>query len=200
MFDRSGRMISPAFCVQRKMQRLASSVCEDGEFELMQMLGIADDLDFRNLSVREGEAEHAEDASARSDDESHRAIDKRRLCGTCATSGGDCASGPVLWAANLSQASTGWATWRAALALTEAVTRISDRADPVPDAIWDEAARHYDEPELAILVLSIAMINLWNQINVTTRQVAGEWRKSAQGQSWSEQTSGENWQEHAAAS
>ena len=48
---------------------------------------------------------------------------------------------------------------RAALALTEAVTRLSDRADPVPDEIWNEAAQHYDEQELAALVLSIAMIN-----------------------------------------
>jgi alkylhydroperoxidase family enzyme len=53
---------------------------------------------------------------------------------------------------------------RAALALTEAATRISDRADPVPDAIWDEAARHYDEPELAALVLNIALINFWNRL------------------------------------
>jgi AhpD family alkylhydroperoxidase len=36
---------------------------------------------------------------------------------------------------------------RAALALTETVTRLSDRADPVPDEIWNEAARHYNEPE-----------------------------------------------------
>ncbi len=64
---------------------------------------------------------------------------------------------------------------RAALALTEAVTRLSDRADPVPDAIWDEAARHYDEPALAALLLEIASINVWNRLNVTTRQVAGEW-------------------------
>ncbi len=62
---------------------------------------------------------------------------------------------------------------RAALALTEAVTRLSDRADPVPDEIWDEAARHYDEPALAALVLAIATINVWNRLNVTTRQVAG---------------------------
>ena len=61
---------------------------------------------------------------------------------------------------------------RAALALTEAVTRIGDRADPVPDEIWDEAARHYDEPALASLILSIASINVWNRLNVTTRQVA----------------------------
>src|SRR5438445_13765072 len=60
---------------------------------------------------------------------------------------------------------------RAALALTEAVTRLSDRADPVPDDVWDEAARHYDEKGLAALVFSIAMINTWNRINVTTRQV-----------------------------
>src|SRR5215467_9708568 len=45
---------------------------------------------------------------------------------------------------------------RAALALTEAATRISDRADPVPDPVWEEAARHYDEPALAVLVLNIA--------------------------------------------
>ena len=65
---------------------------------------------------------------------------------------------------------------RAALALTEALTRISDRADPVPDEIWDEAARHYDEQALAALVMAIASINVWNRLNVTTRQVAGqEW-------------------------
>jgi AhpD family alkylhydroperoxidase len=66
---------------------------------------------------------------------------------------------------------------RAALALTEAVTRLSDRAEPVPDDIWDEAARHYDEVELAALVLAIANINLWNRLNVATRQQAGayEW-------------------------
>jgi AhpD family alkylhydroperoxidase len=64
---------------------------------------------------------------------------------------------------------------RAALALTEAVTRLSDRADPVPDDIWDEAARHYDEQALAALIVSIASINVWNRLNVTTRQVAGEW-------------------------
>ena len=64
---------------------------------------------------------------------------------------------------------------RAALALTEAATRLSDRADPIPDAIWDEAARHYDEPKLAALVISIALINFWNRINATTKQVTGQW-------------------------
>jgi AhpD family alkylhydroperoxidase len=62
---------------------------------------------------------------------------------------------------------------RAALALTEAATRLSDRPDPVPDEVWDEAARHFTETELAGLVLSIASINVWNRLNVTTRQVAG---------------------------
>jgi AhpD family alkylhydroperoxidase len=64
---------------------------------------------------------------------------------------------------------------RAALALTEAVTRLSDRSDPVPDAIWDEAARHYDERALAALLLMIATTNLFNRVNVATRQVAGCW-------------------------
>jgi len=60
---------------------------------------------------------------------------------------------------------------RAALALTEAVTRLSDRADPVPDEIWNEAACHYDEPGLAALVLWIATVNVFNRVNVATRQV-----------------------------
>jgi AhpD family alkylhydroperoxidase len=64
---------------------------------------------------------------------------------------------------------------RAALALTEAVTRLADRPDPVPDEIWAEAAFHYDEDQLAVLVLSIATINSWNRMNVATRQPTGEW-------------------------
>ena len=66
---------------------------------------------------------------------------------------------------------------RAALALTEAVTRLADRGDAVPDEVWDEAARHYDETRLGALVLAIANINVWNRLNVATRQQAGahEW-------------------------
>ena len=64
---------------------------------------------------------------------------------------------------------------RAALALTEAVTRLPDRADPVPDDIWDEAARHFDEPALSALVLQIGLINVWNRLNASVRQVAGSW-------------------------
>ena len=67
---------------------------------------------------------------------------------------------------------------RAALALTEAATRLADRSDPVPDDVWNEAARHYSEKELAVLTVHIAMINLFNRLNVPTRQIAGEWLKS----------------------
>ena len=65
---------------------------------------------------------------------------------------------------------------RAALALTEALTRIADEPDPVPDALWDMCKRHYDERALAALVLEIASINVWNRLNVATRQVAGAWK------------------------
>jgi len=64
---------------------------------------------------------------------------------------------------------------RAALALTEATTRLADRSDPVPDDVWDEAARHYDEAALAALVLQIALINAFNRVNAATRQMAGQW-------------------------
>lgn len=65
---------------------------------------------------------------------------------------------------------------RAALALCEAVTRLADRPEPVADAVWDQAARHFDEGALAALVLAISTVNLWNRLNVATRQVAGqEW-------------------------
>jgi len=64
---------------------------------------------------------------------------------------------------------------RAALALTEAVTRLADREDPVPDAIWNEAAKHFDERELATLILSIATINVWNRVNRSTKQVPADW-------------------------
>ena len=64
---------------------------------------------------------------------------------------------------------------RAALALTEAATRLADRPDPVPDEVWEEAARHYTEPQLAALVISIATINAWNRLQAVTRQISGDW-------------------------
>jgi len=63
---------------------------------------------------------------------------------------------------------------RAALALAEAATRLADRPDPVSDEVWDAAA-HYDEKGLAAIVLMIAVTNLFNRLNATTRQVAGAW-------------------------
>jgi AhpD family alkylhydroperoxidase len=64
---------------------------------------------------------------------------------------------------------------RAALALAEAITRLADRPDPVPDEVWEEAARHYEDDQLGALVLSIATINAWNRLNAATRQITGEW-------------------------
>jgi len=75
---------------------------------------------------------------------------------------------------------------RAALALSEAVTRLSDRPDPVPDEVWNQAKRRFNEPQLAALILHIAMTNVWNRFNVTTRQIAGEWAKSADAKKWVE--------------
>ena len=62
---------------------------------------------------------------------------------------------------------------RAALALTEAVTRIADRPEAVSDEVWDEAARHYDDQALAALVIQIGLINVFNRVNAATRQVVG---------------------------
>jgi AhpD family alkylhydroperoxidase len=64
---------------------------------------------------------------------------------------------------------------RAALALAEAATRLADSPDPVPDEIWDEAARHFDERGMASLVLAITVANVFNRLNRVTRQVAGSW-------------------------
>jgi len=65
---------------------------------------------------------------------------------------------------------------RAALELTEAVTRLSDGEDPVPDSVWKEAAKYYDESALAALILFIAQTNVWNRLNAAAGLVAGEWK------------------------
>ncbi len=44
----------------------------------------------------------------------------------------------------------------------------------MPDEIWNETARHYDEPALAALVLWIAAVNVFNRVNIATRQVPGQ--------------------------
>jgi AhpD family alkylhydroperoxidase len=79
---------------------------------------------------------------------------------------------------------------RAALALIEAVTRLSDRPDPVPDEIWNEAAKYYDESALTVLLIAISTINVWNRLNVVTRQVAGGWMKSTEARKWVESAAG----------
>jgi AhpD family alkylhydroperoxidase len=63
---------------------------------------------------------------------------------------------------------------RAALELTEVLTRLADRADPVSDELWTEVARHYDKEALAALILSIGLINVWNRLNASVRQIAGQ--------------------------
>ncbi|MDT7600436.1 MAG: hypothetical protein QOK26_2513 [Pseudonocardiales bacterium] len=62
---------------------------------------------------------------------------------------------------------------RAALALTEAATRLADRTEAVTDAIWDEAADHFDEKGLAAIILMIATTNFFNRINTTIKEPAG---------------------------
>ncbi len=68
---------------------------------------------------------------------------------------------------------------RAALALAETVTRLSDREDPVPDSIWNEAAKYYDEKQLGSLLLWIGTTNIYNRLNVSTRLPAGAWDPDA---------------------
>jgi AhpD family alkylhydroperoxidase len=63
---------------------------------------------------------------------------------------------------------------RAALALTEAATRIQDGAPGVTDEIWDAAAAHFDEKQLSAIILDIAMTNFFNRINRTIREQAGK--------------------------
>ena len=65
---------------------------------------------------------------------------------------------------------------RVSLELTELVTRVADRGDPVPDDVWAEAERHYDEQGLSALLIAITSINVWNRLNAATRQVAGDWK------------------------
>jgi AhpD family alkylhydroperoxidase len=69
---------------------------------------------------------------------------------------------------------------RAALELTENLTRLADQTDPVPDAIWEKVTRHFSQPEIAALLVSIALINSWNRFNVAVRMTVGEkWENAA---------------------
>jgi len=62
---------------------------------------------------------------------------------------------------------------RAALAMAEAATRLADRPEAVTDEIWAEAADHFDEQQLAAIVLMIGITNLFNRLNTTIREPAG---------------------------
>jgi AhpD family alkylhydroperoxidase len=65
---------------------------------------------------------------------------------------------------------------RAALELTEQGTRLADASPGVTDEVWANAAKHYDDEQLAALVALIAEINAWNRLNVITRQPAGSYQ------------------------
>ncbi len=65
---------------------------------------------------------------------------------------------------------------RAALEMTEQGTRLADAAGGVSDEVWANAARYYDEEQLAELVFLIALINAFNRVNVMVRQPAGDYR------------------------
>jgi AhpD family alkylhydroperoxidase len=65
---------------------------------------------------------------------------------------------------------------RAALALTEEGTRLADAATGVSDDVWQAARKHYDDEQLAALIATIAMINLWNRLNVISGTPAGDYQ------------------------
>lgn len=64
---------------------------------------------------------------------------------------------------------------RAALALTEAGTRLGGGGQPVPEAVYEQMAKHYSEKGTAALIAVIAMINAWNRMNIISGQVTGPW-------------------------
>jgi AhpD family alkylhydroperoxidase len=70
---------------------------------------------------------------------------------------------------------------RAALELTEQGTRIADAAGGVTDQAWEQAAKHYDDDQLAALVCLIALINTYNRLNVITQQPAGDYQSGQWG-------------------
>ncbi|MFJ8357216.1 carboxymuconolactone decarboxylase family protein [Streptomyces sp. NPDC093984] len=65
---------------------------------------------------------------------------------------------------------------RAALELTEQGTRLADASGGVSDEVWANAAKHYDDDQLAALISLIAVINAYNRINVINRQAAGGYK------------------------
>jgi AhpD family alkylhydroperoxidase len=107
----------------------------------------------------------------------HLRVSQVNACSACVASAAKSAQSPERMATVAAWRESPYFTdaERAALALAEAATRLADSTDPVPDEIWDEAARHYDEQGLAALVLKIAVTNVFNRLNRVTRQPAGAW-------------------------
>jgi len=64
---------------------------------------------------------------------------------------------------------------RAALELAEQGTRIADGAGGVTDEVWSYAAKHYDEEQLAALVVLVSFMNTANRLNVIAQQPAGDY-------------------------
>jgi AhpD family alkylhydroperoxidase len=65
---------------------------------------------------------------------------------------------------------------RAALELAEEGTRVADAAGGVSDEVWANAAKHYDEDQLAALIAEIALINAFNRLNIIVQQPAGDYQ------------------------
>ena len=107
----------------------------------------------------------------------HLRVSQVNACSACVASAAKSAQSPERMATVAAWRESPYFTdaERAVLALAEAATRLADSPDPVPDEIWDEAARHYDEQGLAALVLKIAVTNVFNRLNRVTRQPAGAW-------------------------
>ena len=63
---------------------------------------------------------------------------------------------------------------RAALAWTEAVTLVA--STQVPDAVYEEARRHFNEKEITNLTLAVATINAWNRLAISLRAEAGKYQ------------------------
>lgn len=66
---------------------------------------------------------------------------------------------------------------RAALAWTEAVTRITD--GHAPDQVYEEVRQHFSEKELADVTLAVAVINAWNRLAIASRSVPGIYQPPA---------------------
>jgi AhpD family alkylhydroperoxidase len=130
----------------------------------------------------------------------HLRVSQINGCGVCVESGsrglkaGDESDERIFAVAAWRETSHFSEAERAALALAEAVTRLSDGPDPVPDQLWEEVAKHYDEKGLAALILEIAIANMYNRFNVTTRQT-GSW--GGQQEQWQGKPGG--WSEAEAA-